>query len=101
MIKKALPYINIGLASIMLFFALPKLGTTGSTMGEVFWIAWTVICVIAMASNGNVILMSDEKKERLRQIKRERALRLEQKLLRITNKQEGVEAKKRVKHTAS
>jgi len=100
MFKKIMPYFNIGLASVMLFIAMPNLNFSGSTAGELFWVLWTVICLVIMAANGNMILMSKEKKERLQQIKRMRKIKQEQTVINLLNrKQMKARAKERAKQT--
>lgn len=94
MIKKFMPYINIGLASIMLFIAMPNLSFSGLAAGEIFWVLWTILCLGIMAANGNVILMSKEKKERLQQIKRMRKMKQEQTIAKFINKRKEKENKR-------
>lgn len=98
MFKKILPYINIGLASIMLFIAMPNLSFSATATGEWFWLIWTVLCLLIMAANGNMLLMSKEKKERLQQLKRVRKIKQEQKLLSMINRKKQPK-KERVKQT--
>lgn len=98
MFKKILPYINIGLASIMLFIAMPNLSFSATATGEWFWMIWTILCLLIMAANGNMILMSKEKKERLQQLKRARKLKQEQKILSILNRKKQSK-KERVNQT--
>lgn len=98
-LSKVLPFINLGLAVVMLFFALPKLGVAEAPLGNAFWITWIAFSAIVIAANGNVILMSEEKKERLRAIKRQKALRLERKLVAFTERKKEKE-KEKIKGTA-
>ena len=98
--RKILPFINLGLAVVMLFFALPKLGTAVEPLGNAFWIAWTALAGLAIAANGNTILMSQEKRERLLAIKRHRALRFERKLAAIGTKTAARKKKERVNESA-
>ncbi|HIW35326.1 MAG TPA: hypothetical protein IAA29_21365, partial [Candidatus Paenibacillus intestinavium] len=81
---------------------LPKMGMSADPLANAFWIIWVAFSALVIAANGNIILMSENKRERLKQIKRQRALRFEKKLVAILNgrgKQEG--NKKKVKGTAS
>lgn len=98
MFKKMMPYINIGLASVMLFVAVPNLNFSGSIAGELFWILWTALCLVIMAANGNMILMTKEKKERLQQVKRLRKLKQEEKIVKFMNKKKQKD-RARVKQT--
>jgi len=98
--RKILPFINLGLAVVMLFFALPKLGMSAEPLANVFWIAWTAFAAVAIAANGNVILMSEEKRQRLLEIKRQRALRFERKLARIGSGSAVKRKKERVNESA-
>lgn len=98
--RKILPFINLGLAVVMLFFALPKLGASPEPLANVFWIAWTGFAALAIAANGNIILMSEEKRERLLAIKRQRALRFERRLASIGSKAEAKRKKDRVNESA-
>lgn len=98
---RILPFINLGLAVVMLFFALPKLGVAEAPLGNAFWIAWIAFSALVIAANGNIILMSEEKRNRLQEIKRQRALRLERKLASLTAKRaEKEQAKEKAKGTA-
>jgi len=98
--RKILPFINLGLAVVMLFFALPKLGMSAEPLANAFWIAWTAFAAVAIAANGNVILMSEEKRQRLLEIKRQRALRFERKLARIGSGSAVKRKKERVNESA-
>jgi len=98
--RKILPFINLGLAVVMLFFALPKLGAAAEPLGNAFWIAWTALAGLAIAANGNTILMSEEKRERLLAIKRHRALRFERKLAALGSKTTARKKKERVNESA-
>jgi len=101
--KKILPIINLGLAVVMLFFALPKIGTSVEPLANTFWIAWIAFAAVVMTANGNVLLMSEEKKQRLKQIKRQKAMRFEKKVLAMQAKRQksGEKDKQRVNDTAS
>lgn len=84
----------------MLFIAMPNLSFSGNATAEWFWILWTAMCLVIMAANGNMILMSKEKKERLQQIKRMRKMKQEEKLVSLLNRKSKSEnEKKRVKQT--
>lgn len=98
--RKILPFINLGLAVVMLFFALPKLGTGVEPLANAFWIAWTGLAALAIAASGNIILMSEEKRERLLAIKRQRALRFERKLAAISTRAAAKRKKERVHESA-
>jgi|GEM_PF-1258489 len=100
--QKLFPFINLGLAVVMLFFALPKMGMSADPLANAFWIVWVGFSAIVIAANGNIILMSEEKRDRLKQIKRQRSLRFEKKLATLMkNKVNSEENKKKVKETAS
>lgn len=101
--KKIFPIINLGLAVFMLFFALPKIGTSVEPLANAFWLIWVSFAAIVMTANGNVLLMSEEKKERLKQVKRQRAMRFEKKMLALQARRERAAADKmrrKVKDTA-
>lgn len=101
--KKIFPIINLGLAVLMLFFALPKIGTSAEPIANVFWLIWIAFAAIVMTANGNVLLMSEEKKVRLKQLKQQRAMRFERKVLAMQARREQTLAKKnrqKVKDTA-
>lgn len=98
---RILPFINLGLAVVMLFFALPKMGMSAEPLENAFWIVWISFAAIVMAANGNIILMSEEKRERLKAIKRQRALRFEKKLSSMRGTKTNVQEKQKAKGTAS
>jgi len=100
--RNLFPFINLGLAVVMLFFALPKMGMSADALANTFWVIWVVFSAIVIAANGNIILMSEDKRERLKQIKRQRSLRFEKKLAAVMKSKINDETnKKKAKGTAS
>jgi len=79
--------IYILVAAGMLFYAFAGIEFKEmSGAGSLFWFLWLAFAIVIIAANANMLLLTEEKREALAQVKRAKVMRREQTIENFMNR---------------